>query len=348
MIRPKSTAKDLPPRMLRRTKTLVSGKVWVAYYYNGRKDGKRVEIPLGPDLNEAKRKWAELECISAPVETGLMGHIFDRYEREVMPSKAPRTRKDNLAEMKNLRIAFGAMVVDAITPQFVARYRDARSAKTRANREIALLSHVFNMAREWGYTAKENPCRGVRRNKETPRSFYADDEVWGHVLKHAVPELVDAMELAYQTGQRPADVLKMKWSDVRDGAVEVKQGKTAKLLRILLKEGDANSGLGKVIERIRLRKTSSFYLISTANGQPLNQGTLRTRFDNARDAAALSINEAEPELAEKIRAFQFRDIRPKAASEIELSHAQALLGHSKEQITQTVYRRVGATVKSTT
>lgn len=59
--------------MLKRTKRLKSGKLWVAYYYNGRdEEGNRKEIPLGTDLNEAKRKWAELECKPAPVETGLM------------------------------------------------------------------------------------------------------------------------------------------------------------------------------------------------------------------------------------------------------------------------------------
>jgi len=59
--------------MLRRKKTYVSGKVWVSYFYNGRDaEGRRVEIPLGSDLNEAKRKWAQLECRPMPRETGLM------------------------------------------------------------------------------------------------------------------------------------------------------------------------------------------------------------------------------------------------------------------------------------
>lgn len=63
-MRPKSTHRDLPPRMLRRERTLKSGKVWESFYYNGRNaEGQRVEIPLGSDLNEAKRKWAELEVL---------------------------------------------------------------------------------------------------------------------------------------------------------------------------------------------------------------------------------------------------------------------------------------------
>jgi integrase len=54
------------------------------------------------------------------------------------------------------------------------------------------------------------------------------------------------------------------------------------------------------------------------------------------------------ELAERIKAFQFRDIRPKAASEItSLEDASKLLGHTDKQITQKVYRWVGEIVKPT-
>ena len=58
-------------------------------------------------------------------------------------------------------------------------------------------------------------------------------------------------------------------------------------------------------------------------------------------------NLGDPEIADEIRQFQFRDIRPKAASETDLDHASKLLGHTRQQITQTVYRRVGETVKPT-
>lgn len=359
MMRPKKTAQDLPPRMLRRTKTLKSGKVWTAYYYNGRdEEGKRKEIPLGTDLNEAKRKWAELECQPAPADTRVMKHVFDRYTRDIIPTKAPRTQKDNEEALRKLRSVFDSAPIDAITPQAIAQYRDRRKAKVRANREIALLSHIWNMAREWGYTAKDNPCRGVRKNKEKPRDFYADKAVWDAVYAQAPVELQDAMDLDYLTGQRPAEILKMMESDIRDGALWVKPSKTqsssGKKLRILLDDEDGKrTELGKLIDRIhaRPRKVRSLYLVATPDGTKLNRWTLRARFDAARAAAVTKALEQDtPEsiaLAERIKQFQFRDIRPKAASETDLEHAQKLLGHTKEQITQTVYRRVGEVVKPT-
>lgn len=355
-MRPKSTSRDLPPRMLRRKKTLVSGREWIGYYYNGRDaEGRRIEEPLGTDLNEAKRRWAELECKPAPRETGLMSFIFDRYEREIVPLRAPATQRDYTANLRQLSKVFGNAPVDAITPQHVALYRDKRGAKVRANRELALLSHVFNMAREWGYTAKDNPVRGVRKNKETPRDYYADAPVWNAVYACATIELQDAMDLNYLTGQRPADVLKMSETDIKDNALEVRQGKTNKRLRILLDHADGTrTELGQLLDRIRARprKVRSLYLIATPAGVPLNRWTLRVRFDAARKAAAeaaeMEATPASKALADRIRRFQFRDIRPRAASDIgDLTAASKLLGHTEQQITRKVYIRVGETVKPT-
>ena len=355
-MRPKSTSRDLPPRMLRRTKRLASGRVWVGYYYNTRDaNGKRIEIALGSDLNEAKRKWADLECRPAPTETGLMAYVFERYEREIVPLRAPATQRDYIANLKQLAKVFGTAPVDAITPQHVAQYRDRRGAKVRANRELALLSHVFNLAREWGYTAKDNPVRGVRKNKEAPRDFYVDEPVWSAVYACAPVELQDAMDLNYLSGQRPADVLKMSVTDIKDGALEVRQGKTKKRLRITLDLPDGTrTELGQLLDRIRARqrKVSSLFLVATPAGVPLNRWTLRIRFDTARKAAAEAAErDGTPEgaaLAERIRSFQFRDIRPRAASDIgDLAAASKLLGHTEQQITRKVYIRVGETVKPT-
>jgi len=357
-MRPKSTNRDLPPRMIRVRKTLKSGAEWVAYYYNGRDaEGRRVKLPLGQDLNEAKRQWAKLECQDIPADTGLLRFIFERYEKEIVPAKAPGTQRDNLGSLKFLRKVFDSAPIDSITPQIIAQYRDQRGkvAPVRANREITLFSHVWNMAREWGFTAKENPVKGVRKNKETPRDFYADDQVWAAVYAVACNELKDAMDLAYLTGQRPADVLKMRLTDVKDGALEVKPNKTqkssGKKLRILLDDPDhGRTQLGQLLDRIRNRerKVASLFIVSTPGGAPLNKWTLRTRFDDARADAVKAANEADKaDLAARIKAFQFRDIRPKAASETDLAHASKLLGHTDKQITRTVYQRVGETVLPT-
>lgn len=189
---------------------------------NGRDEsGRRVEIPLGSDRIEALRKWAEFEAAPVPADASSMRAVFDRYERDIIPTKATRTQASNRLELARLRSVFDSAPIDAITPQHVAQYRDARTAAPRtlkdgtvipahratvaANRELALLSHIINMAREWGYTARENPVRGVRKNREAPRSYYASPEVWAAVQACSGEDLRAA---AYRQTQRLCCCLK--------------------------------------------------------------------------------------------------------------------------------------------
>lgn len=79
----------------------------------------------------------------------------------------------------------------------------------------------------------------------------------------------------------------------------------------------------------------------------MTKGMLGLRWDKAREKAQQSdIEQCDRLLAAKIGGFQFRDIRPKAASEIiSIGDASLLLGHSKQEITKRVDRGIGATVK---
>ena len=71
-----------------------------------------------------------------------------------------------------------------------------QQAKARANREKALLSHLFNKAREWGYTDATNPCQGVKGFKESGRDRYVNDDEFQAVWDKADQTTRDAMDLA--------------------------------------------------------------------------------------------------------------------------------------------------------
>lgn len=152
------------------------------------------------------------------------------------------------------------------------------------------------------------------------------------------------MDLAYLTGQRPADVLKVATTDLDAEFLMVKQGKTAKKLRLRLEDEGVQSGLSAFINDLQERRALSGIktsrLITNTSGLRMSQQMLRNRWDEARAAG-------DSDLAVLIRQFQFKDIRPKAASEIELTHASRLLGHTTEEMTKKVYRRVGEIVKPT-
>lgn len=133
--------------------------------------------PLGINRARALLDWARMEGTEPDPAVRTFDVVSQRYEREVMPTKAARTQRDNLKELDNLRAVFGQMLIDAIKPYHVRGYLDERgqAAKARANREKALLSHLFNKAREWGYTDATNPCQGVRGFPESGRDRYVTD-----------------------------------------------------------------------------------------------------------------------------------------------------------------------------
>lgn len=125
-------------------------------------------------------------------------------------------------------------------------------------------------------------------------------------------------------------MLKIQRADLKDGALWVQQNKTG-AKRLIELSGE----LAALIERInaRPRERLSDWLIQDDNGQPLRMDGLRSRFDKARRLAGVN--------------FQFRDLRAKAATDTgDLAHSQALLGHTKRDMTEHyVKRRVGERVR---
>lgn len=310
MGRTRTVQKGMPPRMHLKGGT----------YYHVSSDRPRVWTKLDREWPLAIRLYAEIEGTEYPDNDATFKAITKRYRREILPRKAPHTQRDNEKELQNLEAVFGEVPIDNIKPHHVRKYLDTRGlkAKVRANREKALLSHVFNCAREWGYTDAPNPCAGVKGHRETGRDRYIEDNEFRAVYELAHFTVQDAMDIAYLTAQRPADVLKLQRSDIRDGALWFTQGKTGKKLRI-----DVTGELAAVITRIqeRPRKATSLWLIQDENGQRLSAFALRSRFDKARKASGVN--------------FQFRDIRAKAATDAgDLQYAQKLLGHKHQSMTQ--------------
>lgn len=134
--------------------------------------------------------------------------------------------------------------------------------------------------------------------------------------------------------------------DVVNGYLLVHQGKTEKRLRIKLETDGVRNTLGKLIDRLMAdaAATRTPYFITNMRGRKISGRVLTNRWDDARSKAiAAAVDAGDHKFANELSNFQFRDIRPEAASEIiDLGDASLLLGHSKQEITKKVYRRVGA------
>ncbi len=211
----------------------------------------------------------------------------------------------------------------------------------RANREIALFSHIFNFARETGLTNLPNPCAGIKKNTETGRDVYVENDMYKKVWDKADEPTRDAMDLAYLTGQRPADVMKMDERDIKDGYLHIKQNKT-EVRRRMAVVGE----LAAVIERIRARKrlytVVSTRLVVNEHGAAISHGVIEDRFYAAREAAKVPMDK-----------FQFRDLRAKAGTDTaessgDIRTAQKQLGHKSVTTTEIYVRaRMGEKINPT-
>lgn len=344
---------NLPKGM--RARQQKSGRI---YYYYDTGGIPRCEIPLGNDYVAAIKKWAELEADQSQPHITLITfkYVAERYCREILPTKAYRTQRDNINELTKLYAFFDnpPAPLEQIQSIHIRQYLDWRHTETknkaieenkrriqagkkplalsgqegkiRANREKALFSHIWNKAKEWGLTDKSNPCQGVKGFQETGRSVYVDDKTYHAVWQAADQATRDAMDLAYLTGQRPADILKLDERHIINDELHIRQNKTGVQLRIQIM-----GELAHLLARIKARKTTyklrSTQLIVDETGYPISPLALRSRFDKARERAG--IDKA---------LFQFRDLRAKAGTDKEdregMEAAKNQLGHTSESMTR--------------
>jgi len=256
-----------------------------------------------------------------------MDYLFDRYMSEVAPYKAPRTYKDNQREIKHLSSFFGDMIPSAVTPVIVYRYLDTRGlkARTRANREKALLSHIFTMAIRWGMV-EHNPCRNVQRLREMSRDRYVTDEEFLAVQQISSDLIRDAMELAYITGLRKGDMLRIKKDHLTEVGIKVKINKTRKKKII-----PWTPALRKCVDRIlNLPKTQlGKYLFCNKKGLPYTIDGFDSLWQRAiRKAIEKGV------ISER---FRFHDIRRKTATDADRMYgrerARVLLDHDSQRTT---------------
>ena len=333
------------PRLRSHARKRKSGRVVVYYFYDMRPEG-RADIPLGCDFDEALKKWEELRQ-GGPKIAGTLEEAFQAWEMDVLPTYDNRETKRGYAKsLRMMRPAFSGATWDQVDLPSIKGYLKKRTAKTQGNREMSLLSIIWNWARGEGYTSQPWPASGMERsrwkNKEQAREFEVTPELFAAVYAEADQTLRDCMDIASATGMRLTDVrsVLLPAGDV----LRLKASKTGKKADFDLQ---LSAVLPDLIERRRTYKANHLMLLSTPNGHPVSQGMLRSRWDAARDAAAAKADDAEQvELAEKLRSMFLRDMR-KMASDLAGSDEEAarLLQHGDVNLTRKHYRTGGNMLK---
>jgi integrase len=284
-------------------------------------------VRLSDSLHEAFAKYSMMMTPDGKIST--MGDLFDRYVAEVLPTKADITQKGNISQLKFLRLYFGDMQPHMVKPTDIYAYMDMRKGKVAANREKALLSHVFIYSIRWG-ACTVNPCAHVQNFKEKPRNRLVHiDEV--NAILSIAPEIIQLIiKFAVITGLRRSDILNFKRSQISDEGLDITQSKTGKNYII-----EWNDTLHEIIEQAKKIKPDNIYLFPARNGKPYRPEAFKAAWTTLVNKA---INAGL--LQER---FTFHDLRAMAITnayeKLGLQAASDIAGHADTRITKRVYVR---------
>lgn len=105
-------------------------------------------------------------------ESTTLRNALERYEEEVSKHKrGHRQERGRIAFLRDHAIGyrFLAQIRGVDIAKFVKERREVGMSGSSINKELALISHLYNVAREeWGMETLENPVNNVRRPKNAP------------------------------------------------------------------------------------------------------------------------------------------------------------------------------------
>jgi integrase len=262
--------------------------------------------------------------------------LWKRFEDEHLPRKKPRSAAgDRQIASAHLLPALGRLKVADVARKDAAQALHHAMAEMpyQANRSIALLSKMMNLAEVWGYRPDgSNPCRHILKYREQARQRYLSPDELIRVGKALSEELAAgeinvhmdaAIRLLLLTGARVSELLgaRWEWVDWSRRVIALPDSKTG-AKRLFLSD--------QAIELLRIRKAAA-------------EGSDNPYVIQGRLAKKPLVNLAKPWALIRKRAgvedVRIHDLRHTAASigvasGLNLPVIGRLLGHTQAATTQ--------------
>jgi integrase len=146
------------------------------------------------------------------------GDLTEQYLERHAPRK--RSARDDRGMLHTHLVVFRTRKLTDLHRNDVARLHAqvGETAPYRANRVVALLRKMFNLARDWGLYDGENPATHIQFFKEESRDRFVQPEelprLFQAIAQESDPSVRAVLVTALLTGARRAEVLTMQWDDV--------------------------------------------------------------------------------------------------------------------------------------
>ena len=172
---------------------------------------------------------------TAPAEELTVAALAERFMRvHVVEHCKPLTIEwyRRILEKHVLPVLGETRIADVGGAEVSELHHHLRKKPRTADMAVDVLSRMFTLAEAWGLAPPgENPCRGLRRYRRSPRErFLAPEEFrrLGHVLKECEADgteqssMIGALRLLMLTGCRKSEILSLRWDDVDVTAGELR------------------------------------------------------------------------------------------------------------------------------
>ncbi|MCH8947950.1 MAG: site-specific integrase [Acidobacteria bacterium] len=150
---------------------------------------------------------------SAPTMVDL---AHDYMERHAKPYKRPKSISSDRSMIDSLILPrLGRHKVSSVTRRDLENiHRQLKPTPYQANRVLALLSKMFSLAQEWGWSDR-NPTRGIPKYQEQKRTRWLSPKELSRLLpvldRYARQDVANAVRLLLLTGAREGELLSSTW-----------------------------------------------------------------------------------------------------------------------------------------
>jgi len=266
---------------------------------------------LGKNLPAALAEYARRITASS----GL-SELIDEFLKDSRRTVKSNTLRQYEQAARTVQAAFIEFAPDQVCPEHIWKFlQHHRSTPNMANRMRSVLKMVFDRAVLAGQCAT-NPVTSVPRFSEKKRDRYISDDEYTRLIEAASPTLRVIINMAYLTGQRIGDVLKIKQSDISPDGITVVQEKTGKKLKVAMTPTLEENI--RAARRLHGRITPT-YLLGQRNGKIRKYKGVRDLLQRYVDKAGLDD-------------IHLHDFRAKAITDAKKQgyDPQALAGHTTE------------------
>jgi integrase len=255
------------------------GKSW---YLDCRIDGRRHVARLGKGITRsvaqdlAQVKRAAILKGEAGIGRKRRDATFDQAVEEFLKwaraEKRPNTVRSYAGYLDALRLSFAGKRLSELHPFLIEKHKRTRleaGARVMANRELEVLTNLFNRCREWNLYEGDNPATVVKRIPEPrTRLRYLDPDEEARLLAEAREPIRTIILTGIHAGLRVrSEALTLTWPnvDLTRGLLTVQAGfaKTGQSRTVPI-----NSTLRAALERLK-RTARGEAVFARSDGRPV-------------------------------------------------------------------------------